>query len=88
MSGTGNNEKFVRNVVVEKSWNGIEECGISRNKRRIRNWNVELQRTMTGLGIGMWNLSTQKWDWEWNWNTENSMWNCIPIPEYKVDFPL
>ena len=36
----------------------------------------------------MWNLSTQKTDWEWNWNTENSMWNCIPIPEYEVDFPL
>ena len=40
------------------------------------------------MGIGIWNFSRQKQDWEWNWNMENSTWNCIPIPEYKVDFPL
>ena len=61
---------------------------MSNSNDWIGNWNVECQIAMAGLGIGIWNFSVQKEDWEWNWNTENSMWNCIPIPEYKVDFPL
>ena len=64
------------------------ECGMRKSDEWIKIWNVECQSAMTGLGIGIWNFSTQKGDWEWNWNTENSMWNCIPIPEYKMEFQL
>ena len=86
--GIGNAQKFVRKTAWENLWTRTVEHGILRHKRRIGNWIVECQVAMSGLGTGIWNFSARKMDWGWNWNTGNSMWNCIPIPEYKVDFPL